>query len=62
MFVGPLSPGAESKDYSALRHLRNCNRTSEIHQIYTSRPQTPDEGIGTLSAKCATQEIQKKKY
>ena len=28
--------------------------------IYTSRPQTPNKAIGTLSAKCATQEVLKK--
>ena len=60
VFAGPLSPGAESKDYSALRHFRNCNLTSESLQISTRRPQTPDEGIGTLGCKCCTQEVLKK--
>ena len=44
VFAGPLSPGAESKDYSAFRHFRNCNLTSESLQISTRRPQTPDKG------------------
>ena len=57
MFTSPLSPGAESKDYSAIWHFRNCNLTSEIPQISTSQPQTPDKGIGVLYAMCATQEV-----
>ena len=46
-------------DYFALWHFRNRNQTSEIPKISTSQPQTPNKGIGTLSAKCATQEVQK---
>ena len=56
VFAGPLSPGEESKDYSALRHCRNCNLTSEV----TRRLQTPDKGIETLSVKFATREVLKK--
>ena len=57
MFAGPLSPGAESKDYSVFRHFRNPNLTSEAPHISTRRLQTPNKGIGTLCAKCATQEV-----
>ena len=60
MFACPLSPGIESKDYSALQHFRNCNMTSEVPHISTRQLQTPDEGIGTLCVKCATQEVLKK--
>ena len=45
------------KDYSALRHCRNCNLTAESPQISTRRPQTPDEATWTLRASCATQEV-----
>ena len=58
-FVGICQ--AESKDYSALRHLGNRNLTWESPQISNSRPQTPNEVIGTLSAQCATQDVLKKK-
>ena len=60
VFAGPLIPGAESKDYSALQHFRNCNLTSEVPHISTRWLHTPDEGIGTLSAKCASQKVLKK--
>ena len=60
MFVGPLSPGADSKDYLARLHFGNCNPTSESPKISTKQHETPDEGIGTLSAKCATKEVLKK--
>ena len=56
MSAGPLNPRAEIKDYFALRHFRHYILTSEIPQISTSRPQTPDKGMGTLkgvSAKTA---------
>ena len=56
VFAGPLSPGEESKDYSALRHCRNSNLTSEV----TRQLQTPDKGIETLSAKFTTKEVLKK--
>ena len=56
----PLSLGADSKDYSALRHFKNCNLTSEVPHISTRWHQTPDEGIGTLTDKCAAQEVLKK--
>ena len=41
------------KDYSSLRHCRNCNLTAESPQISTRGPQTPDKATGTLCAKCA---------
>ena len=56
VFPGPLSPGAESNDYSALWHFKICNLPSEISQISTSCPPTPDKEIGTLCAKCGTHE------
>ena len=57
MFAGPMSPGAESKEYSALRHFINCNLTSEVPHISTRRLQIPDRDIGTLCAECATQKV-----
>ena len=57
MLVGPLSPGEDSKNYSAHRHFGNCNQTLESPQISTRRHQTPEEVIGTLNAKCATQKV-----
>ena len=50
----------ESKDYPACRLFGNCNLTWDSPKISTSRHQTPDEGIGTLCATCATQEVLKK--
>ena len=50
----------ESKDYSTLRLLGNCNLSWESPEISTSRHQTPDKGIGTLCVKCATQEVVEK--
>ena len=50
----------ESKDYSTLRLLGNHNLSWESPKISTSRHQTPDEGIGTLCATCATKEVVKK--
>ena len=61
VFAGPLSPGAKSRDISALWHFRNSYLTSEVPHISTRRPQTLEEGIGTLSTKFATQEVQRKK-
>ena len=52
--------GEDSKDNKALWHFKNRNLTSEIPYISTRRPQTPDKRIGTLCAKCATQEVLKK--
>ena len=60
MFVGPLSPGADSEDSSAHRHFLNRNQTLESPKTSTRRHQTPDKGIGTLNAMCATQEVLKK--
>ena len=48
----------ESKDYSTLRLLVNCNLSWESPKISTSQHQTPDKGIGT--PKCATQEVLEK--
>ena len=45
------------KDFPTFGDLGNCNLTWESPQISTRWSQTPDEGIGTLSAKCATQEV-----
>ena len=45
------------QDYSALRHLGNCNLTWESPQVFTRRPETPDKGIGPLCGKCGTQEV-----
>ena len=55
-----MSPGADNKDSSARLHFGNHNQTLESPKISTRRHQTPDEGIGTLSAECATQEVLKK--
>ena len=41
-FAGPLSPGAESEDYSALWPCLDCNLNSESPQNSTRRPRTPD--------------------
>ena len=60
VFAGPLSPEANSKDYSALRLLGNCNLSGEGPHISTRQHQTPYKGIGTLSAIFATQEVLKK--
>ena len=60
VFAGPLSPGANSKDYSALRLLGNRNLSWESPHISTRQHQTPYKGIGTLSAIFATQEVLKK--
>ena len=60
MFAVPMNPGAESKDYSALRRCGNCNLTAESPQISTRQPHIPDEAIRTLCAECATQEVLKK--
>ena len=46
----------KAKDFSTFADLGNCNLTWETPQISTSSSQTPDKGIGILSAKCATQE------
>ena len=59
VLVGPLSAGADSKDYSARRHFGNCNQTLESSKISTRRHQTPDEGIGTLTCKSCTREVLK---
>ena len=40
-----------------LGNFGNLNLTLESAQISTSWSQTPDEGIGTLSGKCCTQEV-----
>ena len=42
------------KDFST---FGNHNLTWESPQIFTRWSRTPDKGIGTLSAKCATQEV-----
>ena len=60
MFVGPLSPGADSKDYSACLHFKNHKQTFENPKISTRRHQTPDEGIRKLTYKSCTQEVLKK--
>ena len=57
MFVGPLSPGADSEDSSAHRHFLNRNQTLESPKTSTRRHQTPDKGIGTLSGNCDTQDV-----
>ena len=38
-------------------HFENHNLTLESPHISTRRPQTPDEGIGTLCRKCRTQKV-----
>ena len=48
MFVGPLSPGANIKDYSAHWHLGSCSQTLDSPKISIRRHQTPNERIGTL--------------
>ena len=60
VFAGPLSPEANSKDYSALRLLGNRNLSWESPHISTRQAETPDKAIETLCAKCATQEVLKK--
>ena len=60
LFVGPMNLASVRKDYSLHWHFRNCNHTSEIPKISTRHPQTPNEAIGTLCAKCAIQEVLKK--
>ena len=45
------------KDFSTFGDLGNRNLTWESPQISTRWSQTPDEGIGTLSGKCGTQEV-----
>ena len=58
VFVSPLSPGADSKDYSsAYRHFRNFNRTWKSTKVSTRLHQTPDKGIWALSAKYAITKI-----
>ena len=60
VFVGPMNPGTESKDYSPHQHCRNLNLTAESPQISTRRPQPPDEAIVTLCAICVTHKVLKK--
>ena len=57
VFASPMNPGAESKDYSALgtAEILTC-----LRRVPRFLPQTPDEVIGTLSAKNATKEVLKK--
>ena len=60
VFVGPLSPGAESKDYLAHRHFGNRKQTLESPKISTRRHQTPNKRIGKLNCKSYTHEVLKK--
>ena len=50
----------ESKGYSTLWHLGNCNLTWESPKISTSQHQTPNKGVGTICAMFAKQEVLKK--